>query len=75
MRGYENRNRGIQELLRLNAYFSKYAFRGNDKGERHTDLMHFPWDDDDPLDPPDSDDVKDIIAEIDAYNNSINGDK
>lgn len=37
--------------------------------------MHFPWDDDDPLDPPDSDDVKDIIAEIDAYNNFINGDK
>ena len=43
LKGYENRNRSLNELLRLNAYYTCFAFRKNDEGRVPRDIFEFPW--------------------------------
>ena len=66
-RGYENRDRTLLWLLRLNAYYTRYVMRENNEGCKASDLITFPWETS-PADDITEEDVASIVAEIEAIN-------
>lgn len=77
IRGYQKRGRLEQQLMRLTAYMSCFAFRENKLHKEPQDWLPLPWERDEEYDdaPISEEDREDLITLMDEYNATMRDGK